>query len=379
MTNQLWKFEAIDTLFFRESRPFDTIGGAQLKSTFPPPVRTIVGAMRTAIGEANGVNWHKYQTGEEYQSLRQSMGDAHGFGKLDFRGPFLMKDRERLYPAPLTLLKKGEDREHWEFYRLRPGDKAVHCDLGKVLLPILDNAERGAKPLENCWLTRAGLEKVLSGKTPGISDIYEQDSIYLEEDRLGIGRDNCSRANIENLLYQTRHIRTEPEVSVGIYMEGLADAFRGNLQNGVSKLGGEGRLGAFEIDGDSINERFKITAPSGSAKVLLTLLTAGDFSDDWVLPGFRNETHDGCDVWEGEINGVRLHILSAIIGKPVREGGWDVANRKSRALKSLVPAGSCYFCEVTNGTAQDAIDQLQGIKIGEESQIGRGELAAGCW
>lgn len=377
MTHRLWKFEAIDTLFFRESRPFDTVGGTQLRSVFPPPVRTLVGAIRTAIGEANGVDWHKYQTGEEYNLLRQSMGDARGFGKLDFRGPFLIKNGQRLYPAPLLLLKEGKTKEEWEFHRLQPGG-SVKCDLGEVRLPILNSAVRGAKPLENCWLTREGFEKVLSGEKPGVGDVYEREEIYVEEERLGIGRDNRTRSNVEKLLYQTRHIRPEENASFGIYMRGLDDAFSKQLDNGINKLGGEGRLGAFELTEEEAMH-FEIAASRGSTKVLLTLLTAGNFKGDWVLPGFQHATSDGHDVWEGEINGVRLRVISAVIGKPLREGGWNVASRRSRPLESLVPAGSCYFCEVLQGDAQGAIDTLQGYKIGKETEIGRGELAVGIW
>jgi CRISPR-associated protein Cmr3 len=373
MTAQLWKFEAMDTWFFRESRPFDTIGGTQLKSTFPPPARTIVGAIRTAIGEANGVDWHQYQNGNEYESLRRSMGDAHGLGQLDFSGPFLMKDGNRLYPAPLLLLRNEN-----ELYRLSPGEKPVHCDLGTVRLPILDNAERGAKPLEGCWLTHTGLQKVLSGNVPGENDIYQHKDLASAEDRLGIGRDNNSRTNIDTLLYQTRHIRPHEDIAVGIRLDGLDDIFSVNLREGINKLGGEGRFGAFEII-PAQKESFDVTTPNNNTKVLLMLLTAGDFDGGWIPLGFQRATQDGCDVWCGEIKGVSLRIVSAITGKPVREGGWDVANRTSRPLRSLAPAGSCYFCEVINGSAQDAIDQLQGCKIGEDTQIGRGELAVGCW
>lgn len=377
MTHQLWRFKAVDTLFFRESRPFDTVGGAQLKSTFPPPVRTLVGAIRTAVGEANGVDWHNYQKGPEYEALRRSMGDAHGFGKLDFRGPFLMKENQRLYPVPLLLLKEGEEVKEWEFHRLQPGEP-VQCDLGKVRLPVLGETARGAKPLEDYWLTRDGLRKVLLGETPDIEDLYQRKEIYAEEERLGIGRDNYTRSNMENLLYQTRHIRPGIDTSFGIYMRGLDDTFREQLQNGVNKLGGEGRLGAFEITEETITP-FEIPTPKNSTKVLLTLLTAGDFGGDWVLPEFRNRPHHNCDAWEGEINGVPLRIISATIGKPLREGGWNVAGRQSRPLQSLVPAGSCYFCEVMHGGAQEAIEKLQGHKIGKETEIGRGELAVGIW
>ena len=57
MNTKTLRFIAIDTLFFRESRPFETFGGIELASLFPPPPRTVAGAIRSAIGEALGADW----------------------------------------------------------------------------------------------------------------------------------------------------------------------------------------------------------------------------------------------------------------------------------------------------------------------------------
>ena len=44
--------EPLDTWFFREARPHGSVGNSELGSQFPPPVRTLLGALRTAIGDA---------------------------------------------------------------------------------------------------------------------------------------------------------------------------------------------------------------------------------------------------------------------------------------------------------------------------------------
>ena len=56
-----WRFEAADTLFFKESRPIESVGASQLGSQFPPPARTLIGAIRTAIGDQMGGDWHGYK------------------------------------------------------------------------------------------------------------------------------------------------------------------------------------------------------------------------------------------------------------------------------------------------------------------------------
>ena len=59
-TAKTLRLTAFDTLFFRESRPFDAIGGSELASVFPPPPRTVLGAVRSAIGDALGADWKQF-------------------------------------------------------------------------------------------------------------------------------------------------------------------------------------------------------------------------------------------------------------------------------------------------------------------------------
>ena len=59
-------FRAIDTWMFKEARPMDGFGGSELSSTFPPPVRTLLGALRAQIGEAQKVDWSRFP--QEYRN-----------------------------------------------------------------------------------------------------------------------------------------------------------------------------------------------------------------------------------------------------------------------------------------------------------------------
>ena len=52
-----WVFSASDSWFFKEARPMETVGASRLDSLFPPPAKTVIGAIRTSIGDALGVDW----------------------------------------------------------------------------------------------------------------------------------------------------------------------------------------------------------------------------------------------------------------------------------------------------------------------------------
>jgi CRISPR-associated protein Cmr3 len=120
------------------------------------------------------------------------------------------------------------------------------------------------------------------------------------------------------------------------------------------------------------------TPKANNQNLLLMLLTPADFGSDWQLPGFKADEQDGVRVWRGSLNGVDLVLHSAVLGKAVREGGWDLMNQRPRPVKSLMPAGSVYFCTV-EGDPQAAIDALHGLHIGHDTALGRGELAVGSW
>lgn len=352
---QHWRFDPLDTWFFREARGFETSGHNELSSLFPPPARTVAGAMRTLIGEQQGVDWSRFPDSEEYAALRQRIGDGDDLGRLELTGPYPLWDNERLYPVPLHLL--GKDGE----YRfLEPGD-AVRCDLGNaVRLPqIKDKPLMGAKPFENAWLTGEDLQRVLHQQSP--QKVIKATDLYAEERRLGIARDNKKRTGQDGLLYQTRHLRPRDGLAIGVETRGLPVEL--SPATGMVRFGGEGRPSAVQV---SPNAPARLPAPKiAGRRLLLVLLTPADFDGNWQLP---------------EIKGVPLHLECAVLGKAAREGGWDLARERPRPVRSLVPAGSVYFCTLNDGiNLNTAIAALHGQHIGRDTALGRGELAVGTW
>ncbi|MGB7651078.1 MAG: type III-B CRISPR module-associated Cmr3 family protein [Gallionella sp.] len=369
------KFSAFDTLFFREARPMESVGAKPLEGRFPPTARTVAGAVRSVIGEAKNVDWDKYRKGDaSQQAVRNIIGaaDVDGIGALDLRGAFPMSGEERLYPVPLHLLGKEN-----HYVRLQCG-KAVMCDIGKVYLPekptsaAKDEKLQGAKPLENCWLTGADLARVLSGGEP--EKVIQQNDLFKAEARLGIALDSGTRSAAEGKLYQTVHARVQKDVSIGVDVAGVPDDIK---LDSVLRLGGEGR---FAYVGSTQVQTLPVVNPPKDAQgLLLMLCTAADFAGDWLPQGFKAQPDaQGTSVWQGEFAGVRLTIQCAVLGKSQREGGWDIQKHQSRPAVSLVPAGSVYFCKV-EGDLLQAAQQLHAKKIGNETTLGRGELAVGYW
>jgi CRISPR-associated protein Cmr3 len=373
MTKRL-KFSAFDTLFFREARPMESVGAKPLQGRFPPTARSVSGVIRTLTGEAIGVDWSLFGKKDPSQDkIAATIGaaDSANLGLLKMRGPFPMLNDERLYPAPLHCLSASMG-DKTEYVFLNPGSP-VTCDLGNVYLPELQEALPGAKPLENFWLTQVELQRVLSGKPP--KEVVAQDQLFIAEPRLGIALDHGKRSAKDGMLYQTIHARPKPETMIGVEVDGIPD----NVTLGsIVRLGGEGRFAAVETG--SCAQSIQTESNLSAKGIVLVLITAAHFFGDWLPPGFtRAQDEQGASVWQGEISGISLTLRCAVIGKAVREGGWDMQKHCSRPAVNLIPAGSVYFCTVNNGDMNGAAAALQGKQIGNETEFGRGELAVGYW
>lgn len=382
------EFDAVDSWFFRESRPHDAAGAARLSSLFPPPARTLAGAVKTLLGNSLGVNWQQFAKGSS--NITVDGHDLYDWLNKDitFGSVRLVREkeskREILYPAPLCVLAYGDEPK--KLVRLQPGEP-VRCDLGMVRLPELAHKADGAAPLEKTWVTADGLARILAGgELDGIELISESDLVTFEP-RLGIGRDNCMGTVRDGLLYQTSHVRLKPGVVLSIEAhlpEGLAAQLQTTLTaSAIQRVGGEGRMAHLSLY-DGSQPLPKAPKANGPAKGLMLMLLndAAVSGAEAPLPGFTPTKQGDVDMWRGAINGIELVLECCVVGKAVRRGGWDLQKSLPAAVRSLTPAGSCYFVHL-DGEAHSldqAIEQLHGktINTGAADQQ-LGQILCGLW
>lgn len=370
-------FSALDTWFFRESRPHGTVGGAELGSLFPPPPRTVLGALRTLVGEQYGIDWNALDKADK--TILRLIGADDSQGDMSLSSVHLLWNEELIFPAPMHLMQHGK-----AFCYLTIGD-AVQCDLGRVRLPQLPKLETlpdaRATSLDNVWLTPKALEAVLKGEQPSIEALKRHHDIFEEEPRLGIARNNEKRVVEESLLYQTKHVRPKAELSVAAIASGLPNDF--SPQTGLVRFGGEGRLAQVRFKSGDIalpKAPTEWAKDDGIILILLSPALLNDSGKSWVLfPTFNKTEENGCTVWKGELEGISLTLHSAILGKSRREGGWDMKKREPRSRKSLIPAGSCWYVTVDSGDIKTAVNALHGKQIGAEKELGRGRIVCGRW
>jgi len=348
-----WKFEALDSLFFRGAKPFNSGEGGFLDSQFPPTAQTLAGVIRAAIGDAKNVDWAKFRKHEQPEVAALIGQNSDDCRNLSFAGPYIYKDKERLYPVPLCMLY-SETEEKWG--GLQPSKTPLKTDMGNKRLPEVAMPKvEGAKPLENAWLNTDNMQRVLRGEFP--SAFIKESALFSKEARVGIGRDNETKQVGQGLLYFTSHVRLKDGVCIGMHVDGADDI----APTKMMRLGGEGRMAHLDVEKVDVDSR--LHGNDDSTNIMIVLLTHGDFDGesqpDWVELGVKP-------------------CVSACIGKAVREGGWDYKHKRPKPLKSLVPAGSCYF--LTFDTKQDAQQWVKTNKnIGTRAAFGYGEIAVGIW
>ena len=403
------RFNAIDTLFFRESRPMDATG--ELQSVFPPPIRTLVGAVRHWIGRQEQVDWTAFKRDPNHQ-LRELMGDPHqedDLGQLRFSGAWLSYKKQRLYPVPLNLMRKkregnqkGNGEKAYQLFQLSLSEQGYYCDLGQCvrLAELPSEAALGSQPLNNIWMTKQALSQWLRGEIPSYNsrNFFTSEQLFERESRIGIARDNQRGTVIDGLLYQTQHIRPKADTAIEIDVSGLKRHYP--LDN-MLRLGGEGRSVHMTIHPpqtrlSNVNNQKIVDRSRGIILYLLTPLLIKQTSEKHteailpshqnlhVLPEFKRCEPDKTDnaqttYWKGAIKGIELKLYGAIVGKVLREGGWDLANHCPRPVKSLLPAGSLFYCEVVDNDINKAINTLSDIQLGQLQNYGYGQMTVGVW
>lgn len=394
MSEQLicWRFHAVDSWFFRETRAHDAVGVSELSSVFPPPARTLMGAIRTWLGDQLGVDWHAFARGEAEPALQALLGDAERLGELSLAAAVLRHRGEVLWPCPADVML-GERDGKVHVSRLVPGS-AVDTDLGRVALPMVaTGTPPGSKAVQDAWLTGKGMMTWLGGGVPTAEQIVKLEDLIEEEPRLGIGRDNALGTVKQGLLYQTRHLRLRDESTcVEAWVSGIPRAvIRDATSRLTLRLGGEGRMANVTLseqaglplpeaprakDGGMAGKKIRQGKRLALWLVAPALIAEADANSG--LPGFMpTTTADGVDVWEGELEGVALRLVSCCRPRAHREGGWDQRLRQPRAVRSYLPPGTVLFCEILDDTPMaQALERLHGSQIGADRDWGKGRMLA---
>ncbi len=362
-----YKLTPLDTLFFRDGRPFNLgeTGQLEVVGTFPPSPTTVVGALRAALARGHG--WTGESSKDWDDALKEVLGNHHEtLGQLSFHGPFLLCNGEILFPVPLHLLGKLVETEDgksktWLTTRLRPG-ASLETDIDQARLPEKVEDIDGAKELGG-YLTGEGMQRVLAGGKPEDAHIVSKTQLWHTELRVGIKRDPKSRTTKEDSLYNIAHVRLQEGVSLGMQVSSLPEDWQ--PQN-PALLGGESRMvWLTEIDKLTLPDKPKLPE-NGTIRYTVTLMTPARLEgDSWKTP-------------DGKPADLPGKVISACVGKPVMIGGWNSLKKEPLPLQAYLPAGSTWFLEARPDERAEILKK-HGGHIGVKTAWGYGQLLIGLW
>jgi CRISPR-associated protein Cmr3 len=392
----------LDTFFFRDGRPYnqDDPGQVEAASLFPPYPPTVVGAVRAAAARAMGPGsaWDTAALGD---GVDWQAGDE-ALGPLRFSGPYILRNCEPLYPAPLNLVVGKDEGGADLITYLAPSSPAFDTDVGAVRLPAPIKAGRGFKTLEGLWINGTAMAQVLSEQPFGpdwkvVSEILRapdkfceasvrpnwiapQHCLWQPESRVGVERDRQTRTTkrfeqkddepARGALYATVHVRPAPDVTLAVKVEALPDLAPGGS---LAPLGGEGRSVWIERQDNKIllpQASNLVPDKDGVLRYTVVLITPADLGGKWPGPGEHLAGPTG-----GALPG---KIVSGCTGRAIAVGGWDGAAHGPLPLRPLIPAGSVWFLEARADDAE-AAQSWHGRAIGRSTGWGFGHVLIGRW
>ncbi|MBC6412340.1 MAG: type III-B CRISPR module-associated protein Cmr3, partial [Hyphomonadaceae bacterium] len=344
---RLWlRLEPVDTLFFRDGRPFDPASRAT--SGLPNP-QTLAGALRTEMLRRADIDLAQMtdhiRNGDRFETAAARVGGSIGeqIAKVCFRGPHIGRTRERagavsrqdtlFYPAPATLRRLIKREAGDDIVRLDPAGPDLSLPgwtpQADGLVPLWTRSGHVLKPLDRkTWITGEGLSTFLSGAIPSGSDLVSSDDLYGFEDRTGIAVAPETGTAAEGMIYATRRLVLRSGVYFRARLEGSPEALDLLPKQNEARLlpfGGEGRqvvVTGFDA-GDAPVRAEPATGTSRETRGKCLVLVTPAFFQGWHPPD--------------------IDLLAAAVPDHVPVSGWDLARGGPKPTRFAIAAGSVYF------------------------------------
>lgn len=313
------EIEPLDTVIFRDGKPFSKGDDSWTESLNLPAPTTIYGALRGTYFAQNPDDFKNLHTHDVTE-------------QLVIKGIYLYDNDELLYRVPKDCVHRlGEE----QIQTLKLEENILTNNPMRYTLSLNEEIENvGDKLLDDITFDDyLQGEKTLYGR--------ELEEFISAESKIGIGRDRAKAVTKEGLLYRVQMLRYQFRIVVEF--EGLTLE-----SSGLMKFGGEAK-GANYRELESIEFPSLPTLKSNIFK--LYLLTPAIFEKGW-LPSWIDEKD-----LTGEYQGVKLKLISCAIGKYQSIGGFDMKTNQPKEMYKAVPAGSVYYFEILENQ-QEKIEKI---------------------
>jgi CRISPR-associated protein Cmr3 len=307
--------EAIDTLIFRDGKPFGGDEDTWANTNILPSPSTVYGALRAIYFSQN------------LKELKKANTNDDPTRDLKIKGIYLEYKNNIIFPIPLDTIGFEEKGKIKKFIKnlLLDENNTTNNKLPYIFTTNINNGENFGG-----FLKRSIFKQYLEYKNKDFP-IIELNTILQEEAKIGIGLNKTTKSVEDGKLYRIGLNRYK-DLKILVDFEGL------NIEeHGIMRFGGEAKGAIYNKVERELNLP-KIDKLS-SNRFKLYLLTPAIFKKGW-LPDFIN-----INSLEGEYEGVKLKLIASASGKPKFIGGWDIKENSSKPMYKAVPAGSVYYFE----------------------------------
>ena len=352
-----------DTFFFRDGRPFtrgEQTEGYSIEMPFPS---TVIGAFRTAyIAFCADLTEFVNEQLKSIIGTKESLKNA----SIQLKGVFLGSENGQLYyPTPQDMVseKKSASTKLYPLSIASPDNSfSSNSELSSLL--TWNNANMQVEHTGG-YISCDNLQQYLLGDTQSLTS--EGSDFVMDEPKVGITRSYKTLATVEGMLYRINMKRFRKS-EFGLIVD--IDGIDGFPQNGLIKLGGEGKSFVYR----ETAQRTDILSHGDRAKIRDKICKSREFKLYLATPAIFDAG------WYPKCLHQDIELITAAVGNYVTVGGWDVANKRPKSAYRAVPAGSVYYYQLINGTkAETVLDCLHYKNISDQrSQEGFGLAYVGA-
>lgn len=352
------EIEALDTLFFRDGKPFEKGDDAWATGMFPPLPSVIYGALRSAYLGQNDIDL------DEVEEVTKGLKVKNIWYKV-----VALNDKKRktgLYylPLPLDLVRDKDltkkQKKKAEKYKIHEAFKLINSEavmitskVNTVSISSHLTSIHDVKNFEKGLITHTQYEDYLKGKNN--LHVREVSDYYDNESKIGIARSNATKTTSEGNLYRVGMLRID-KIKIYIEFEGL------NLKpQGLLKLGGETKLATYkELTDNSDNIHLDLKdLQLGQLREFKICLTTPAIFKNGITPDQIFKTAK-----------IEVELITCSVGKSLSIGGFNMqktkeAQRGPKVMYKAVPAGSVYYYKLLSGNLNDLEEAIKKHNISE--------------
>ena len=353
----------LDTLFFKDGKPFSRGDETWADGVFPPYPSVVYGALRT---------WFISQQPEGLSEdiLRKSEKIKINQICYEFGG------NEILMPMPLDLAEpKDKPTSKMTEEKVKKEYEVVGLVLETIgntgsnypcKMALMPPKEQLVEEVDQGFIAESAFITYLNAPDANFS-VKKLADIVQTEPKVGIGRNYYTNTAKDSMLYRVGMRRASSfRLLVDFDLPGGATV--ASETSYFIKLGAENKVAEMQVVSSN---KTKITSDSVRIKgrrFKLYLSTPAIFKRNGWYP----------DLTAHNINAT---LVAAAVGKPLHIGGFDMKNNMPKTMFKAVPAGSVFFYEAAESENMETLKaSLFGKSISEEMKDqGFGIAYIGNW